>query len=62
MSVSPENLPDRRRWMAVLARATANELATAADGRLPAFTRLRGPEIGLVMLRGRAGGTGAPFI
>ena len=47
--------------MAVLARATADELATAADGRLPAFTRLRGPEIGLVMLRGRAGGTGAPF-
>jgi alpha-D-ribose 1-methylphosphonate 5-triphosphate synthase subunit PhnG len=47
--------------MAVLARATAEELAGAADGLLPAFTRLRGPEIGLVMLRGRAGGTGAPF-
>lgn len=47
--------------MAVLARATAEELAGAADGLLPAFTRLRGPEVGLVMLRGRAGGTGAPF-
>lgn len=47
--------------MAVLARATANELAVAAHGRLPPFTRLRGPESGLVMLRGRAGGTGAPF-
>jgi len=47
--------------MAVLARATADELATAAHGRLPPFTRLRGPEAGLVMLRGRAGGTGAPF-
>ncbi len=47
--------------MAVLARATADELTVAADGRLPSFTRLRGPEIGLVMLRGRAGGTGAPF-
>ena len=47
--------------MAVLARATADELAAAADGRLSAFTRLRGPEVGLVMLRGRAGGTGAPF-
>jgi len=47
--------------MAVLARATADELATAAAGRLPAFIRLRGPEVGLIMLRGRAGGTGAPF-
>ncbi len=47
--------------MAVLARATADELAASAEGRLPAFTRLRGPEIGLVMLRGRAGGTGPAF-
>ncbi len=47
--------------MAVLARATADELSLAVDGRLPAFTRLRGPEVGLIMLRGRAGGTGAPF-
>ncbi len=56
-----ENLQDRRRWMAVLARATAEELAAAAGERLPAFIRLRGPEAGLVMLRGRAGGTGRPF-
>jgi len=47
--------------MAVLARATADELAAAAAGRLPAFIRLRGPEVGLIMLRGRTGGTGAPF-
>ena len=47
--------------MAVLARATADEISVAAEGRLPPFTRLRGPEVGLVMLRGRAGGTGAPF-
>jgi alpha-D-ribose 1-methylphosphonate 5-triphosphate synthase subunit PhnG len=59
--VPAPDVHDRRRWMAVLARATAEELAGAADGLLPAFTRLRGPEIGLVMLRGRAGGTGAPF-
>jgi len=57
----PENSQDRRRWMAVLARATAGELAAAAGERLPAFIRLRGPEAGLVMLRGRAGGTGRPF-
>lgn len=53
-------MPERRRWMSVLARATAVELTAVAD-RLPAFTRLRGPEVGLVMLRGRAGGAGAPF-
>jgi alpha-D-ribose 1-methylphosphonate 5-triphosphate synthase subunit PhnG len=47
--------------MAVLARATADELTVAAGERLPAFTRLRGPEIGMIMLQGRAGGTGAPF-
>lgn len=46
--------------MAVLARATIEELA-AASGRLPPYTRLRGPEVGLVMLQGRAGGAGAPF-
>ncbi len=47
--------------MAVLARATASELEQASQGVLPAYTRLRGPEAGLIMVRGRAGGTGAPF-
>ena len=47
--------------MAVLARAGAEEMAAASAGLLPAFTLLRGPELGLVMLRGRAGGAGAPF-
>jgi alpha-D-ribose 1-methylphosphonate 5-triphosphate synthase subunit PhnG len=28
---------------------------------LPHYTRLRGPEAGLVMVRGRTGGGGAPF-
>jgi alpha-D-ribose 1-methylphosphonate 5-triphosphate synthase subunit PhnG len=54
---------DRQRWMAVLARASAAAirecLRHAPD--LPAHTRLRGPEAGLVMVRGRAGGGGAPF-
>jgi alpha-D-ribose 1-methylphosphonate 5-triphosphate synthase subunit PhnG len=50
----------RQRWMSVLARATADEL-TAGLPDMPAYTRLRGPEAGLVMLRGRAGGTGNPF-
>lgn len=60
MSPIPPASADRRRWMAILARATAEELAGAAAG-LPAWTRLRGPELGTVMVRARAGGTGAPF-
>ena len=54
---------DRQRWMAVLARADAATLRRllGAWGSLPAYTRLRGPEAGLVMVRGRAGGGGAPF-
>jgi alpha-D-ribose 1-methylphosphonate 5-triphosphate synthase subunit PhnG len=31
------------------------------DGPLPAWTLVRGPETGLVMVRGRAGGSGSPF-
>ncbi|HEY8288938.1 MAG TPA: phosphonate C-P lyase system protein PhnG [Acetobacteraceae bacterium] len=55
--------PARRRWMAVLARATGDEIASclAASGGMPTYTRLRGPENGLVMVRGRAGGGGAAF-
>jgi alpha-D-ribose 1-methylphosphonate 5-triphosphate synthase subunit PhnG len=54
---------ERRRWMAVLARATNAELAERlrACPELPHHVRLRGPETGLVMVRGRAGGAGAPF-
>ncbi|NGM21975.1 phosphonate C-P lyase system protein PhnG [Roseomonas stagni] len=53
----------RQRWMAVLARASAADIARhLADAPpLPAHRRLRGPETGLVMVRGRAGGDGAPF-
>jgi len=49
--------------MAVLARAAGEEIAArlAACGGLPGYTRLRGPENGLVMVRGRAGGAGAAF-
>jgi alpha-D-ribose 1-methylphosphonate 5-triphosphate synthase subunit PhnG len=50
----------RRRWMAVLARADADELGERL-GALPPYRVLRGPEAGLVMVRGRAGGGGAPF-
>jgi alpha-D-ribose 1-methylphosphonate 5-triphosphate synthase subunit PhnG len=49
--------------MAVLARAPAAaiEAGLTRDAPLPAWTRVRGPETGLVMVRGRAGGSGAPF-
>ncbi len=52
----------RRAVMALTARATATELEQALDriGR-PVFVEIRPPQIGLVMLRGRTGGDGAPF-
>ena len=54
---------ERRSWMAVLARADADALASALAGLpdLPEWRVLRGPESGLVMVRGRAGGGGAAF-
>src|SRR5579862_6624528 len=53
----------RRRWMAVLARASATELEALLDrhAAVPHYTRLRGPDAGLVMVRGRTGGGGAAF-
>jgi alpha-D-ribose 1-methylphosphonate 5-triphosphate synthase subunit PhnG len=53
----------RRHWMSILARASAAEIEAhlAHAPPLPPCTILRGPESGLVMLRGRAGGGGAPF-
>ena len=69
--VSPETYPPgqdhphpaRRRWMAVLARAEAAAIAARLEHclPLPGYARLRGPESGLVMVRGRAGGSGAAF-
>jgi alpha-D-ribose 1-methylphosphonate 5-triphosphate synthase subunit PhnG len=49
--------------MGILARASAEEIAgcLAKLPAPPAHARLRGPETGLVMVRGRAGGDGAPF-
>ena len=55
--------PERRHWMSVLARAPADMIATllAECGELPSHSILRGPEGGLVMVRGRAGGGGSAF-
>ncbi len=56
-------LTDRQRWMAVLARAKTTDIERhlAALPALPPHTLLRGPEIGTVMVRGRAGGGGDAF-
>src|SRR5918996_1247789 len=52
----------RRRWLAVLARAATDQLeACWAETGQPALTLLRQSETGLVMARGRAGGTGQRF-
>ena len=53
----------RRHWMAVLSRAPAEaiEAGLTRHAPRPAWTRVRGPETGLVMVRGRAGGSGTPF-
>ena len=63
MDTTPSPHADRQRWMAVLARASAAELAAhvAAMPDVPGYRIIRGPEAGLVMLRGRAGGTGGAF-
>src|SRR5450631_529554 len=61
-------LPDRphaarRHWMAVLARADLEAIADliGTAGGMPEYQKLRGPDAGLVMVRGRAGGGGAAF-
>jgi alpha-D-ribose 1-methylphosphonate 5-triphosphate synthase subunit PhnG len=60
---SDPQLAARRYWMAVLAKALPDEIETAwrSLGAAPRYRCLRGPEMGLVMLRGRVGGTGMPF-
>ena len=60
MAVSTEA---RARWMSALAQAepAAVEAAWARLAPEPVYRLLRAAETGLVMVRGRAGGTGAPF-
>lgn len=58
-----EQQRERRDWLAVLAAAPAEalEAAVRALPSLPAGTPVRAPECGMVMLRGRIGGTGDAF-
>jgi alpha-D-ribose 1-methylphosphonate 5-triphosphate synthase subunit PhnG len=59
----PDAIAARQHWMSVLARAPAEAIASALTrvGPLPVWSRVRGPETGLVMVRGRTGGSGSPF-
>lgn len=55
-------IEERQKWLSVLARADRSAIETAlADQSLPDVVVLRPSEIGLVMVRGRAGGTGQRF-
>ena len=52
----------RQKWMALLASAKPQRLnALFPRDEFPEFTFLRRPETGLVMVRGRLGGTGSLF-
>ena len=53
----------RKNRLSVLARCKAGRLQHLWNrlGLDPSYQTLRGPETGLVMLRGRVGGTGEPF-
>ncbi|WP_333585872.1 phosphonate C-P lyase system protein PhnG [Phenylobacterium sp.] len=54
---------ERRRWMSILAKARPQEVSQAWDDLTdaPAYSALRAPETGLVLVRGRMGGGGDAF-
>ncbi|MCG8546481.1 MAG: phosphonate C-P lyase system protein PhnG [Alphaproteobacteria bacterium] len=59
----PETGKDERQWwMSVLARATADQLKEVLSAAaVPSHSCLRGPETGLLMVRGKICGDGADF-
>lgn len=63
MQATIDSQAARKDWLGLLAKAPAGELAQlwAAAGIAPAHHVLRAPEIGAVMVRGRAGAVGAAF-
>lgn len=54
---------DRKTWLSLLAKAPKDQIADlwAKTGLSPKHEILRTPEVGGVMVRGRAGATGAAF-
>jgi alpha-D-ribose 1-methylphosphonate 5-triphosphate synthase subunit PhnG len=61
MPIPDTDTTARRDWLSLLSRAPADRLAALFPDPLPDHALLRAPEIGSVMVRGRTGGTGAPF-
>jgi len=63
MAPSSEAIAARQTLMRVCAQAHQAEITQALEvlGPLPEAEDIRAPECGLVMLRGRIGGDGAPF-
>lgn len=56
-------MQSRAEWMGLLARSNPPMVAQAWEslGLSPPFKWLRAPELGAVMVRGQAGGSGKPF-
>ena len=63
LTASSQQNTGRKAALEVLAAAPSKALAELWDrwADKPEHAKVRGPEIGLVMVRGRAGGGGAPF-
>ncbi len=66
MPVDPVNevaSPERRQWLSILAKAQPAEVSAAWDAlsERPAYSPLRAPETGLMLVRGRMGGAGDAF-
>ncbi|MEM5521727.1 phosphonate C-P lyase system protein PhnG [Sulfitobacter sp. AS59] len=63
MNMMSDPNASRKSWLGLLAKSAASDVARhwAALNRVPEYTVLRSPEIGGVMVRGRAGAVGAAF-
>jgi alpha-D-ribose 1-methylphosphonate 5-triphosphate synthase subunit PhnG len=61
-SPNPQPPTERQHWMGVLARADIVDLERALSAHPDVVAAVvRRPEVGLIMVRGRAGGDGSPF-
>jgi alpha-D-ribose 1-methylphosphonate 5-triphosphate synthase subunit PhnG len=62
-SANRSDVARRQRWLAALARTSVDDLEAAwsAVASAPEYSFLRRPEVGLTMVRGRAGGSGQRF-
>lgn len=63
MNMNDDPTASRKAWLGLLAKAPAKDVARhwSALGSAPDHSVLRAPEIGGVMVRGRAGAVGAAF-